>query len=49
MVLVVENHSENTVNSFLEDSLGYLAGSLLIVQDEKHQLQRDFDNEVERL
>ena len=29
--------------------LGCLYGSLLIVQDEKRQLQREFDSEVERL
>jgi len=33
----------------LERSLGYLVGSLLRVQDEKCQLQRDFDSEVKRL
>ena len=33
----------------LERCLGHLSGSLLIVQDEKRQLQREFDTEVERL
>jgi len=29
--------------------LGRLSGSLLTVQDEKRQLQREFDSDVERL
>jgi len=33
----------------LERCLGCLSGSLLTVQDEKRQLQREFDTEVERL
>ena len=33
----------------LEHCLGCLSGSLLTVQDEKRQLQREFDTEVERL
>ena len=33
----------------LERCLGRLSGSLLTVQDEKHQLQREFDTEVKRL
>jgi len=33
----------------LERCLGRLSGSLLTVQDEKRQLQREFDTEVERL
>ena len=33
----------------LEHCLGHLSGSLLTVQDEKRQLQREFDPEVERL
>ena len=33
----------------LELCLGHLSGSLLTVQDEKRQLQREFDSEVERL
>jgi len=33
----------------LERCLGRLSGSLLIVQDEKCRLQREFDTEVERL
>jgi len=33
----------------LERCLGRLSGSLLIVQDEKRQLQHEFDSEVERL
>jgi len=33
----------------LERCLGRLSGSLPIVQDEKRQLQREFDTEVERL
>jgi len=33
----------------LERCLGRLFGSLLTVQDEKRQLQREFDSEVERL
>jgi len=33
----------------LERCLGRLSGSLLTVQDEKRQLQREFDSEVERL
>ena len=33
----------------LECCLGRLSGSLLTVQDKKHQLQREFDSEVERL
>jgi len=33
----------------MERCLGRLSGSLLTVQDEKRQLQRDFNSEVERL
>ena len=33
----------------LERCLGRLSGSLLTVQDEKRQLQREFDTELERL
>jgi len=33
----------------LKRCLGCLSGSLLTVQDEKCQLQREFDSEVERL
>ena len=33
----------------VERCLGRLSGSLLTVQDEKRQLQREFDTEVERL
>ena len=33
----------------LERCLGRLSGSLLTVQDEKRQLKREFDTEVERL
>jgi len=33
----------------LERCLGRLSGSLLTVQDEKRQLQHEFDTEVERL
>jgi len=33
----------------IERCLGRLSGSLLIVQDEKRQLQSEFDSEVERL
>jgi len=33
----------------LERCLGRLSGSLLTVEDEKRQLQREFDTEVERL
>jgi hypothetical protein len=33
----------------LKRCLRHLTQSLLIVQDEKRQLQRDFDSEVERL
>ena len=33
----------------LERCLGRLSGSLITVQDEKRQLRREFDSEVERL
>jgi len=54
-----DQHSDSTVMSAmftlmktdggLERCLGHLSGSLLTVQDEKRQLQREFDSEVERL
>jgi len=54
-----DQHSDSTAMSAmfalmktyggLERCLGHLSGSLLIVQDEKHQLQCEFDSEVERL
>jgi len=54
-----DQHSDSTTTSAmfammktyggLERCLGCLSGSLLTVQDEKHQLQREFDSEVERL
>ena len=54
-----DQHSDNTTMSAmfalmktyggLEHYLGRLSGSLLTVQDEKRQLQREFDSEVERL
>jgi len=54
-----DQHSDSTAMSAmfalmktyggLERCLGRLSGSLLTVQDEKRQLQREFDSEVERL
>jgi len=54
-----DQHSDSTAMSAmfalmktyggLERYLGRLSGSLLIVQDEKRQLHREFDTEVERL
>jgi len=54
-----DQHSDSTAMSAmfammkayggLQRYLGHLSGSLLIVQDEKRQLQREFDSEVERL
>ena len=54
-----DQHSDSTAMSAmfalmktyggLEHCLGCLSGSLLTVQDEKRQLQHEFDSEVERL
>jgi predicted nucleic acid-binding Zn-ribbon protein len=54
-----DQHSDNTTMSAmfammktyggLERYLRHLSTSLLTVQDEKRQLQREFDSEVERL
>ena len=54
-----DQHSDSTAMSAmfamlktyggLEHCLVHLSGSLLTVQDEKRQLQREFDSEVERL
>ena len=54
-----DQHSDSTAMSAmfalmktyggLERCLGRLSGSLLTVQDEKRQLQHEFDSQVERL
>jgi len=54
-----DQHSDSTAMSAmfalmktyggLERCLGHLSGSFLTVQDEKRQLQREFDTKVERL